>query len=404
MQPRLICPLRIACLSSFVTGLVDTRQKATHKRSMYEIAEEIGLPASFVELRHQVTHDELPSVTVLRHAVNRSLAWLWDHYWQRIDEQTGQLKDDKTSTNNDVPVSKETYKDIFRPYIKWKIKQAREKKGNGEESRLSKATSGTTSQEKEMIDRACRRCVRICRGNTKTMAVLASALLDTRFMIPANRTYVFLVILPCSVILDVFPTSSFSSTRNPDLTLQSVNHRLGSSLTAAFQLWDPILKTLGAHQLPFLNVLVSELVSRLTLPSDVDVYLDAGYEGIYLWLKHILFDRAWISCRERRKRHLVTSKDDQEGPDTSGEESYEDKVNNRKEKSLDWDSIIAACLNGQNTWSLKLMEMMVLDQRNINWVSRGELREVRENWADLVERALEEHHLNRETAMAVIED
>ncbi|KAI9883487.1 MAG: hypothetical protein M1823_004733 [Watsoniomyces obsoletus] len=320
---------------------------------MYEIAEEIGLPASFVELRHAVTHDELPSVTVLRHAVNRSLAWLWDHYWQRIDEETGLLKDDETSTSNDVQVSKETFKDIFRPYIKWKIKQAREKKESGEQIGSSKAMNSTTSQEKEMIDRACRRCVRICRGNTKAMAVLASALLDTRLMIPANRT-------------------------------------LRSSLTAAFQLWDPILKTLAIHQLPFLKTLVSEVVRRLSLPSEVDVDLDPTYEAIYLWLQHILYDLNWTSCRRSRGRHPVTSKDDLEIREASGEEPGDDAANSRNADFLDWDSIIAACLNGQNKWSLRFLEMVVLDGRKIDSMSKEQRDEMCHDWADLVRRALEE--------------
>lgn len=52
---------------------------------MFQRALDLGLPASFVELRHEATHRELPSLVVLRGAVHRSLEWLWGYYWGRID-------------------------------------------------------------------------------------------------------------------------------------------------------------------------------------------------------------------------------------------------------------------------------------------------------------------------------
>lgn len=52
--------------------------------SMYSIAKNIGLPATFVELRHQCTHEELPSLARLRDAAQRSLTWIWDHYWKGL--------------------------------------------------------------------------------------------------------------------------------------------------------------------------------------------------------------------------------------------------------------------------------------------------------------------------------
>lgn len=51
---------------------------------MYSIAKSIGLPASFVELRHQCTHEELPSLQKLRSATDKSLQWIWEHYWKGL--------------------------------------------------------------------------------------------------------------------------------------------------------------------------------------------------------------------------------------------------------------------------------------------------------------------------------
>lgn len=48
---------------------------------MYSIAKTIGLPATYVELRHQATHEELPSLPKLRIAARKALKWIWDFYW-----------------------------------------------------------------------------------------------------------------------------------------------------------------------------------------------------------------------------------------------------------------------------------------------------------------------------------
>lgn len=53
---------------------------------MFQRAMDLGLPASFVELRHESTHREPPSLVVLRKATQRSLEWLWDNYWVGIED------------------------------------------------------------------------------------------------------------------------------------------------------------------------------------------------------------------------------------------------------------------------------------------------------------------------------
>ena len=53
---------------------------------MYSIAKVIGLPATFVELRHQSTHEQLPSLAKLRSAASRALAWIWGYYWEHLSE------------------------------------------------------------------------------------------------------------------------------------------------------------------------------------------------------------------------------------------------------------------------------------------------------------------------------
>ena len=77
----------------FVTGLLDSHQDKQRKQSMYSVAKTIGLPATFVELRHQSTHEQLPSLAKLRSSARKALAWIWDYYWKQLgdDEGNGQV-------------------------------------------------------------------------------------------------------------------------------------------------------------------------------------------------------------------------------------------------------------------------------------------------------------------------
>jgi len=72
----------------FVTGLLDSHQDKRRKLSMYSIAKTIGLPATYVELRHQATHEELPSLSKLRTATQKALRWIWDYYWVHLTAES----------------------------------------------------------------------------------------------------------------------------------------------------------------------------------------------------------------------------------------------------------------------------------------------------------------------------
>lgn len=71
----------------FVTGLLDGHQDKQRKQSMYAVAKKIGLPATFVELRHQSTHEQLPSRAKLRAMANKALAWIWNYYWKNLADE-----------------------------------------------------------------------------------------------------------------------------------------------------------------------------------------------------------------------------------------------------------------------------------------------------------------------------
>jgi hypothetical protein len=98
----------------FVTGLLDGYQDKKHKLSMFSIAKNIGLPATFVELRHQCTHEELPSLGKLRGACERSLEWIWRQYWSSLEGK------DKLSGLDEEPESVEDLSTVLQEYMVWK--------------------------------------------------------------------------------------------------------------------------------------------------------------------------------------------------------------------------------------------------------------------------------------------
>ena len=61
---------------------------------MYSIAKTIGLPATFVELRHQATHEQLPSLAKLRSAAKKALDWIWNYYWKHLADELSAPKSD----------------------------------------------------------------------------------------------------------------------------------------------------------------------------------------------------------------------------------------------------------------------------------------------------------------------
>ncbi len=65
-----------------VNGIVEPNQTTYFAQSILTIAERLGLPGWIVELRHDATHKQLPSLSVLRAASDYLLNWYHQNYWQ----------------------------------------------------------------------------------------------------------------------------------------------------------------------------------------------------------------------------------------------------------------------------------------------------------------------------------
>lgn len=92
-------------LIRYVNGLLDPTQQSQYAIPLHTLAQKIGLPSFFVDLRHGGTHErDLPTLDMLRYVSKQALIWLWDHYWNydELDDT-----DDEISSDSERNLSRE---------------------------------------------------------------------------------------------------------------------------------------------------------------------------------------------------------------------------------------------------------------------------------------------------------
>lgn len=75
----------------FVNGLLDPFQQSNYAIPLHQLAKNLNLPSFFVELRHMGTHEQLPSLDILRIGTKMALDWLYNNYWSNILETYQEL-------------------------------------------------------------------------------------------------------------------------------------------------------------------------------------------------------------------------------------------------------------------------------------------------------------------------
>lgn len=75
---RLECAMTLV---RFVNETVDPEQRSSYAQPISRLAEGLGLPRILVDLRHESTHDRLPSHETCQIALDAALQWLLEHYW-----------------------------------------------------------------------------------------------------------------------------------------------------------------------------------------------------------------------------------------------------------------------------------------------------------------------------------
>ncbi|KAI8326398.1 Las1-domain-containing protein, partial [Martensiomyces pterosporus] len=153
-------------LIRFVNSIVDLEQKGMYAQSIAVIANRIGMPAWFVELRHAGTHEQIPSLAVLRSACNQALYWLRNYYW---DKQTRTLPEDTLHR----------IRDALSQYINGAAKlAAAEKPGTKKAQAALAASEASLSALSELVSRLHSDAVRL---------YVVPALVEVGLLVPEDK-------------------------------------------------------------------------------------------------------------------------------------------------------------------------------------------------------------------------
>ncbi|VDK18991.1 unnamed protein product, partial [Anisakis simplex] len=83
---RLLYSAAVIRFVNYLNELCQQKQPA-RTMSIKQAVSMMNVPSWVVEVRHQATHQHLPSLNILRTATNWCRDWLWSNHWQKpIDE------------------------------------------------------------------------------------------------------------------------------------------------------------------------------------------------------------------------------------------------------------------------------------------------------------------------------
>ena len=150
-------------------------QTSKFKQTMFDIASDVGLPESMIQLRHDVIHGEMPSLVALRKASQQALQWLYEQYWRYLDD----IRDPLDETANPDAIIEESQslkvklKDIARNYVK---------------SCLRSTDQNTDDAlRKFLASNACREIANICRDDAKRLPLLVDVLMERKMLLPSRK-------------------------------------------------------------------------------------------------------------------------------------------------------------------------------------------------------------------------
>ena len=81
-------------LTRLVNGICDPSQKGKFAVSVQTLATQLNVPRTLVDIRHDSTHNQLPSIQRLRKASEDAIGWLNVHYWERQKRKLEHVKEE----------------------------------------------------------------------------------------------------------------------------------------------------------------------------------------------------------------------------------------------------------------------------------------------------------------------
>ncbi|KAH8725939.1 Las1-like-domain-containing protein [Phaeosphaeriaceae sp. PMI808] len=240
--------LYATALSRFITGLADTQIELTRdKPSWFPPGKSLQLPLPLLELRHHIVHRHLPSLAELKIAAQDSLDWLWEWYWSQLDHAFSTPQNNNDRPNHETTTTfREKLQSILKTYLKDRKAEIKSRKTVHKSSETALSIYALHNSNSNS-------------NNNNTHPLLLTTLLQ--------------MILP-------------------------TDKKLGSSMSGAFLIWDPLLLALCTSTIAP-QTLLDSLLAALHAPRThiVDVQRDPVREGMCEWIVHVLTADVWAGVR-----------------------------------------------------------------------------------------------------------
>ncbi|KIY46766.1 Las1-domain-containing protein, partial [Fistulina hepatica ATCC 64428] len=262
---QMALPLRqsyATAIIRLVNGLVDPLQSGAYARPIASIAAQLGLPSYLVELRHAATHEDLPSLEILREAATQSLTWLLHNYLIPTIAPASSPSVEIAPLTSVTPMLKK-YKALVKTVIrdeslKVKSKHVLCKACRDIERWISEAmvVAGGTVGEYEWADRSNND--ELDGKEHWALERLCDALLQKGALVPLSKKK---------------RVPSASSFEPPAL---------------AVEIWEGLLRDVQGHHPGFAYVLSSRIVRQLTSETNDDPSYNACLARWAFWVVHHL--------------------------------------------------------------------------------------------------------------------
>ncbi|XP_058196377.1 uncharacterized protein LOC131312546 [Rhododendron vialii] len=214
-----------------VNGVVEKTRKKTEV-SIGEAADWLNIPRMLIDIRHEGSHRDLPSLRLVRLASVKALDWLKSYYWE---PQKKSIPSHRDGTAN---LRKEIKSRLFELAIGLKIKQA---------------TRSNSSLAKE---KRIKHCERLC-GRNKFLSLMAGKQQSSKsasFMRQITKALKHLVRLYSSyssevvsvlveLLLKASDSSDFTELRKDDQVSHSTDR-----VWSAFDDWKPVIAKLSKKE------------------------------------------------------------------------------------------------------------------------------------------------------------
>lgn len=142
---------------------------------MFTKAQEIGIPASFVELRHEITHAELPSLVVLRRAVQRSMTWLWDDFWKFQEVSSGHFdRDILEAFDGGSKAFESEIRQLLQSFL--------------QDHTRNRSAPEYCDHQLHSVQQTALALTDLCQGSKSMLENLSRVLLDEHFLFPDSTT------------------------------------------------------------------------------------------------------------------------------------------------------------------------------------------------------------------------